>query len=98
MEKNTLSYFDPFSVLCFIGYSAEESLSAVDETNAAQREDTEDSETEPAASAEIQNAQVLAAYFSWAKNAILDEDVDQNLEVYTGKFSGYSGCIIDILE
>ena len=93
MEKNTLSYFDPFSVLCFIGYSAEESLSAVDETNAAQREDTEDSETEPAASAEIQNAQVLAAYFSWAKNAI-----HQNLEVYTGKLSGYSGCIIDILE
>lgn len=82
----------------FIGCSAEESLSAVDETNAAQREDTEDPETEPTASAEIQNAQVLAAYFSWAENAILDEDVDQNLEVYTGRLSGYSGCIVDILE
>lgn len=70
----------------FIGCNTEESSSAADETGAVQREEAEvqdpesseaeDPETDPAASAEAQNAQVLVAYFSWAENAVLDEDVD----------------------
>lgn len=75
--KKIISYILSFTLaVVFIGCSAEESSSTADETNAEQREEAEVPETDPAISAETQDRRVLVAYFSWADNAVLDEDVD----------------------
>lgn len=74
MKKKLLGMF----LLCSIALAGCSSLSGSDDQTETQMEPQENAETQPGQSSSVleEPENILVAYFSWADNAVLDDDVD----------------------
>ena len=74
MKKKLLGMF----LLCSIALAECSSLSGSDDRTETQMEPQENAETQPGQSSSVleEPENILVAYFSWADNAVLDDDVD----------------------
>ena len=74
MKKKLLGMF----LLCSIALAGCISLSGSDDQTETQMEPQENAETQPGQSSSVleEPENILVVYFSWADNAVLDDDVD----------------------